>query len=262
MIRPLDIQKLKHDFETAEPFPFIMMDGFLEDGFAREIVEAFPTFDQAGDFGYEFSTVNEHRKIQATDSSMFPEPIARLNAALADQSFLDALSEITGIPKLQADPKLEGGGLHLTASSGLLDVHVDFNLLPERRWYRRLNILLYLNPEWQSEWGGQLELWDRDVGRCYHTVEPLMNRCVVFQTSEFSYHGVVQVKCPEGKARQSFAGYYYTEEPQDDYAGHDHSTIFRARPDEKMKGVVYMPAEKVTKLARRGARRIKKLIGK
>jgi Rps23 Pro-64 3,4-dihydroxylase Tpa1-like proline 4-hydroxylase len=135
--------------------------------------------------------------------------------------------------------------------SGYLGVHVDFNYLRERRWFRRLNILIYLTPDWQTGWGGELELWDPRVRHCLQTVEPVFNRCLVFNTTQESFHGVTAIRCPAGRTRNSFAGYYYTAQPPEDWNGEHHSTIYRARPGEWGKRFVSMPLD----AARRGAKR-------
>lgn len=242
VIRPLDIPALKSSFRSAKPFPFFCIDGFLEPDFAAEVSRAYPSFQEAERMGKGFMRVNERLKVQVTDYDLFPSPVQRLADALSSSEFIGALTEITGIPKLRWDTTYTGGGMHQTASTGLLDVHVDFNYLKKQQIYRRLNILLYLNPAWNEQWGGQLELWDKDVKVCHHTLSPVINRCVVFETSDFSYHGVRQVKCPDDVARRSFAAYYYTAEPSPHFAGSEHSTVFRARPDEHLKKHVLMPA--------------------
>jgi hypothetical protein len=122
-------------------------------------------------------------------------------------------------------------------------VHIDFNYIEERQLHRRLNILIYFNKNWEEEWGGHIELWDREVKVCHHSFAPIFNRCVVFATSEISYHGVPAVKCPPDQVRKSFAAYYYTKEAPDGWSGKAHTTIFKARPNEVVKGRVLMPLE-------------------
>lgn len=258
VLRPLDIPRLRREFREAQPFPFMVVDEFLQPEFAREVAESYPSFESAKSRGRAFDFVNEKKKVQVTDRTKFPEPVQRLEAAIASQSFRDALSEITGIPKLLADEQLVGGGMHVMGSHGRLDVHVDFNLIEERQIHRRLNILVYLNPVWRDQWGGHIELWDRDVKRCHHAFLPAFNRCVVFETSERSFHGVSAVECPEDVARQSFAAYYYTREAPPAWDGKTHSTIFRARPDELLRGFVLMPAEKLQRTVRAQVQRAKR----
>lgn len=259
-IKPLDRDALRDTVRAARPFPHFCIDGFLEDAFAEEVLEAIPSYEEAMRMGWNFSAVNEKGKVQVTDANRFSEPVARLNRALAAPEFLDLLSHVFDIPRLLADEELVGGGIHQTGPRGHLDVHIDFNYLRERDLHRRLNILLYFNKEWPAEWGGNVELWDKDVKVCHHSLLPIFNRCVVFETSEISYHGVTSVRCPEGRSRKSFAAYYYTKEAPPSWTGEEHTTVFRARPDEVLKGRVMMPLEKAGRRVREALRGVKKRI--
>ena len=266
LIRPLDIPALAREYRDAQPFPFVKIDSFLEGAFVEKVASSYPDFRESASIGRMFESVNEHRKVQITNEKIFPEPVRLLNRALSAPEFLERLSEITGIPRLLADSTLAGGGMHQTGPRGRLDVHVDFNRLEESGWHRRLNILVYLNPVWKREWGGSLELWDEEVKACHHSIEPILNRCIIFETSERSYHGVEAVVCPEDLTRKSFAGYYYTVEAPPWWDGSSHSTLFRARPEEKMKGMLFMPSARLRaalmQSIRRGARAVKRTLGR
>lgn len=243
MLRPLDREQLRKEFTSAKPFPFVKIENLLEPAVAGQVAASYPAFEQALGQGRTFKTVNERKKVQITKAELFPEPVARLNQALASPQFLSDLSYITGIPNLLADEALEGGGMHITGPGGRLDVHIDFNYMEEHKLHRRLNLLLYLNPRWEPEWGGDIQLWDLDVKHCEASFAPVFNRCVIFETSEISNHGVVPVSPSASAPRKSFAAYYYTREAPAHWTGVSHSTIFKARPDEVTKGLVLMPAE-------------------
>lgn len=259
-IRPLDIEGLRQQYLSAKPFPFFCIDEFLQPDFVAEVVAAYPTYEQARTMGLEFSAVNERLKIQVTDSSRFSAPVRRLSDALASRPFLSTLEQITGIKSLLADERLDGGGMHLTGPGGRLDVHVDFNFIEDRALHRRLNILVYLNPDWQESWGGAIELWDKDVKNCVHSFQPILNRCVVFETSEFSFHGVSPNRCPPDHVRRSFAAYYYTREAPAMWDGRSHSTVFKARPNETVRGTVLMPAERAGRELRSRIHEMKKKV--
>ncbi|MEA2696310.1 MAG: hypothetical protein QOI66_581 [Myxococcales bacterium] len=260
IIKPLDVEALKQQWASAQPFPHIVIENFLESSAADDIARAYPTFDQALSQGFSFNAINEQRKVQITDSGRFPEPVRRLNDAVSSSAFLSQLETITGIPRLLTDNELSGGGMHLTGSGGRLDVHVDFNLIEARQLHRRLNILIYFNPIWNEEWGGHIELWDRDVKTCHRRCVPSLNRCLIFETSEISYHGVRPITAPADVVRQSFAAYYYTREAPAHWDGKSHSTIFRARPDEKLRQYIRMPAERLRRQIRTQLRRSKRAV--
>jgi len=241
------------EFTAARPFPHIVIDNFIDPATACAVAAEYPTFENARALGFSFNAVNERKKIQITDQTRFPPHVKELSDFLASSAFLADLSALTGIPNLLADPALFGGGMHMTGPHGRLDVHVDFNR-GDGELYRRLNLLVYLNPEWDESWGGQIELWDPSVKHCALSLSPALGRCLIFETSQISFHGVAPLKCPPDRVRRSFATYYYTKEApaSDDVAMH--GTIFKARPDEKLRGYVLMPAEKVTRGALGGVR--------
>jgi hypothetical protein len=139
-------------------------------------------------------------------------------------------------------------------------VHIDFNCIETRQLHRRLNLLLYLNETWDDSWGGQLQLWDDQVKHCEAEFAPVFNRCVIFETNEISYHGVLPISPRASVPRKSFATYYYTREAPPNWSGNVHSTVFKARPDERFKGLVAMPVDAAKASAKKGATRIKQKI--
>jgi Rps23 Pro-64 3,4-dihydroxylase Tpa1-like proline 4-hydroxylase len=264
MLNPIDRDELRRRVRSAKPFPHCLIDSFFQQHFAESVARGFPSYEEAARIGREFRSVNEKKKVQVTDTATFTTPIAEVNRLLASPDTLDLLSYVFDIPNLLADELLVGGGIHEMARDGHLDVHVDFNYIQDRQWHRRLNLLVYFNRDWEPAWGGDLELWDENVRRCEKSFAPLFNRCVVFATSEKSYHGVKAVKCPEGQARRSFAAYYYTREAPPDQTGEQHTTKFRGRPDEKIKSNILMPLERagreMSQAVRRAKRGLKKMV--
>jgi hypothetical protein len=122
--------------------------------------------------------------------------------------------------------------------------------------HRRLNILIYLNKNWKEEYGGGLEMWNSDVSKMEKCVLPAFNRCLIFETSEISYHGYGRINIPEGETRKSIYGYYYTKERAGAVPYHD--TVFRARPEEGKLKQVQTDAKE---LAKNTVKRVLKKIG-
>ena len=134
---------------------------------------------------------------------------------------------------MQKDDHLEGGGIHQSDKGGFLNIHADFTVHPHHRnWQRRINVLVYLNKSWQEEWGGKLELWDKQMKACEKKILPIFNRCVIFNTDADSYHGHPEpMTCPEDSFRRSIALYYYTVEANP----LRRSTFYKVRPGEENK---------------------------
>ena len=210
-------------WKWAAPFPFIVIDDFLPPDLADGLLEHFPVLDTPG----WDATTYVHQKKKLTLTEKFPEPISEFFKLTASEPFRDFISAVTGIPKILDDPELVGGGCHQIVRDGFLDVHVDFNFHPTTGLHRRLNLLMYLNKDWDSEWGGCLELWDMTGKQKVHDVSPIFNRAVLFETSEVSYHGhPTPLNSPADVTRKSLAVYYYTVD-RDDGSAVKHNTLYR-----------------------------------
>jgi Rps23 Pro-64 3,4-dihydroxylase Tpa1-like proline 4-hydroxylase len=167
------------------------------------------------------------RKWSSEDARLFGPFTTALIGQLNAGPFVTFLEQLTGISGLLSDPHLRGGGLHEIRQGGLLGVHADFNVHPRLKVHRRLNLLIYLNKDWQEEWGGALELWDRTGQRCVKTIPPTFNRAVLFDTSNFSYHGHPHpLACPPERSRKSVALYYYSADCPTEEDRSAHGTIF------------------------------------
>ena len=147
--------------------------------------------------------------------------------------FLFFLTHLTGYRGLTGDPWLYGGGIHQILPGGLLKIHTDFNIHEFTGLLRRINVLVYLNKDWDPSLGGDLELWSPDMSRCVRRVTPNAGTCVIFNTSAASYHGHPDpLRCPEGRTRKSMAFYYYTIDPEHDQRGKRTNTVWKKRPGE------------------------------
>ena len=136
-----------------------------------------------------------------------------------------------------SDPYLSGGGYHEINNGGFLKVHADYNKHPYINLDRRINLLLYLNPGWKKEWGGNLELYyDNDLKSPCVSVIPEFNRCVIFSTTSFTFHGNPDpVQCPSDKSRKSIALYYFSMGRPKSEMNTNHGTVFVGTNGEKLK---------------------------
>lgn len=117
------------------------------------------------------------------------------------------------IHKLVPDAYFSSGGLNVTQRGGSLDVHVDGNYHDATGLNRRINALLYLNPEWEESWGGGFGIYNNDGSVQLKKIAPIFNRLVVFDTHDYSFHGLPEpLNFPDGKHRKSLILYYYTSE--------------------------------------------------
>lgn len=221
-------------YQRNEPYPHISFDDFLTSPAAEAAMAAFPAVTDAGWIHYVH--VNE-KKHGLNKMNLLPEAIQAVIREMNSPQFVAYLSQLTGIPNLLADDSLEGGGLHQSKRNGFLNVHADFTVHPHKRnWRRRVNLLIYLNKDWQPAYRGDLELWDRQMKGVVTKIAPIFNRCAIFNTDEDSYHGLPDpILCPEDMTRKSIALYYFTEEAT---APTLRATNYRARPDDGAKAIL------------------------
>lgn len=199
-------RKLRESFEAAEPFPHVVIDGFLARDFANALAEEFPApADMPKSRDYVFGEKRELSSIEARG----PQSRA-YHDLLLSPGFAEVLNELTG-RELFVDPAHHGGGFHQGGDGSFLETHVDFNVHPlHGDWLRVLNILLYLSKDWQSEYDGAL-LVRTDPRAEPARIMPAFNRAVIMLTAHNTYHGYRRMSLPPGVTRKLIASYAYEQ---------------------------------------------------
>lgn len=212
-------------YQARQPFNYGGYDDFLPAEILERVREELKTLPAAAT---SFDRPQEKLK-----SSYMPErlpPYTRqLFYALNSRPVLAFLEELTGIRGLIPDPYFAGGGVHMVANGGHLDIHADFNHHAGLDLERRVNLLIYLNKDWKEDYGGSFEVWNDDMTEKVESYVPLFNRMCIFSTSSTSWHGNPEpVNHPDGEPRMSIALYYYTATW--DSTRRSHTTLFKPRP--------------------------------
>lgn len=218
--------ELRSQFLRATPFQHVMLDDVFDLETVRAVAAEFPLARHNARFMDHTSRL----KFSCDDWESFPPRTSELVGFLNCGTFMKFLVAVTGIDDLISDPYLFGGGMHETFPGGFLKMHTDFNFHRVLKLDRRINALLYLNEGWQREWKGELLLAGRDM-RNPISIEPLINRLVIFNTNDHSFHGQPDPNCfPEGNSRKSIAMYYYSQgRPGREITSRKFGTTWRAR---------------------------------
>ena len=219
-------EALSERYNAAAPFPHIVIDDFLPPPILAMCLREFTPEGQ--DDARQYNRAQERLKREYKPDQMSPGP-RNLFYTFNSRPFIQLIQAITGIKGLIPDPYFSGGGFHEISNGGHLSMHADFNHHVLMNLERRLNVLIYLNDGWEDSYGGQLELWDEQMGACVQSIVPILNRCVIFNTTSTSYHGNPHpVQHPAGITRKSIALYYYTATW--DGTRRRHTTQFKPRP--------------------------------
>ena len=204
------IQQIEQ-FKTAKPFNYLVIDDFFPDDMAIKLSEEFPDFENS--LWHLYNNAIEYKKT-CNIWNFFPSNTYQAFSDLCSESFVGELENLTE-SKLYPDTGLHGGGWHIHSKGGKLNVHLDYNLHPKLTGkQRKLNLIVYMTPDWDSSWGGGLELWSHcDVTNSpkelVTTIENRFNRAVIFDTTQNSWHGLpCSLNCPENIYRKSIATYY------------------------------------------------------
>ena len=232
ILTEFDSWEAKEQYQKAKPFPFAVIDNFLDYKIANLVHKEFE-YLLPNTKWYHYDNIFE--KKFATDKwEIIPDISKCVLAFLNTSPVINVIEQITGIKGLIGDPMIRGGGIHYHIAGGKLDVHSDFWYHEKLRLKRRLNLLIYFNKDWKEEWNGHLELWDKDMTACQEKILPIFNRAVIFDTTDGANHGLPEeIKCPYGEARKSLAVYYYTALDAKDLEKEKHSTMFKKRPQDE-----------------------------
>ena len=163
-------------YRENQPYPHIGIDNFFDEAVIQELIDDYPAQSNAAWKRASFDADFEAEKLSLDRFEEFPPSIRSFIETLNSPIFLRFVERLAGIDGLIPDPYLTGGGLHMTSRGGYLGVHADFNIHSKLGLDRRSNLLLYLNQHWRPEWGGELELWDKDVKTKVKGYLPIANR--------------------------------------------------------------------------------------
>lgn len=222
-----DKDLLAHEFNSGDSnigTRFLVVDDLLPISLADEIYQAFP------------KNTNRWRQMKSTKEykytskafDEFPSILKDITFAFQQKSVVALIEDITGIKDQEPDAELYAGGLSMMMRGNFLRPHIDNSHDRNRRKYRTVNLLFYVSPNWSSENGGNLELWDENVVERIE-IEAKFNRLVVMETNKLSWHSVNEIK--SAASRCCVSNYYFSERSRYDH-DYFHITKFAGRPEE------------------------------
>jgi len=207
--------EMVNGYEIKEPFPFKIIDNFFTDEILDKIMDDVQELKtKHADYVF-YDSSWEKNKYAFTKYYNLKPLLLGIFKYLNSNEFINYLEKLTGINDIiREDISLQGAGIHRILNDGFLNIHSDFNSYYSDKYGkldRRINLLIYLNPDWKDEYNGHLLLCDNKTNEVKYKIKPILNRCVIFNTSKHSLHGHPEPLClPEGRVRESIAVYYYT----------------------------------------------------
>lgn len=234
MINVHDWQSLSKDFLNAKPFNHVVIDNFFNEKFAHNIFEGMPGYEENIDARYD-NAIEKKRTVQ--NWTKFSKNVYKAMSYLVSENFTCNLCSVSRNYDLTPDYGLHGGGIHMHQTGDYLNTHLDYEIHPKMTMKRKLNLIVYLNPNWKKEWGGNLGLWSHDETtnqpkELVTSIWPKFNRAIIFDTTQNSWHGVTEgISSPEGQYRKSLALYYLI--PTSDIDNKRQSALFVPRREQE-----------------------------
>ena len=212
-------------YRSAEPFPHTVIDDFIPHDLGRELSAAFPG---PNDIEWVHPDNANNRRWYQHDETKLPAILRAMLREMNSRQFVLFIEQLTGIESLIPDPYFIGGGVHISGRDDFLKIHADFNWHHKLQAYRRVNALLYLSEDWQPEWNGAIEFWDKEMTEPVVSTLPAFTRLVVFSTGEHSNHGPrIPNACPPDVYRKVLNLYYYTSRRDDGDMDDPHFTLYK-----------------------------------
>jgi len=214
-----NVKNLHEDFMMGKPNPSILIPNFLDSETTHLLNQECNNSDTST---WKVFTRNGSHMIENNKIENLPEAY-KAYSYLHSGPFLKWLELLTGIDGLIPDPHLVGAGYSRSFRGDTLKVHTDFNWNNDLKLYRTLSLIIYLTPEWKSEWGGGLEFYNSDNSEKVATHSCLFNNCLIWKYDELGFHGYTKpIDCPEGISRNSIRVFYYVsnEKFDDNFTPH------------------------------------------
>jgi hypothetical protein len=233
------VESIKNSYLKRKPYPFAYFDGLFNNQILNEINQEI----DLSDFKKDTRSINDEEiktRSDFKDNESLPPTIRKVFEIFNGGCFLSIVSNLTGINGLISDPYYDGGGVNIIKNQGTLAVHVDGTTQHRMQVCRRINVILFLNEDWNEDWNGYHEQWEysnknlspfdkNQKWHCVRKILPKKNRLLLFTTNDHSWHGHAgTLNLPEGIQRRSLIAYYYTSSrPDSDLVfTHPHRALF------------------------------------
>ncbi|VEH35271.1 2OG-Fe(II) oxygenase [Legionella sainthelensi] len=179
---------LEHHIKVARHF---VLDNLLPTELAESIYASFP---QSNDM--RSLSISGKLKLKYSHLRDVPSILQDINFAMQDPKIVAVIEDITEIKNQIPDPSPYAGGISTLLKGYYINPHLDLSHDVDSKYYRTVNVLYYVSPNWQVEYGGNYELWDCAIKNRI-VVPNFFNRMLVMETNRSSWHAVNTVTSDE-----------------------------------------------------------------
>lgn len=218
------IEQLAAEFAMPGRIGSCKIENLLSPELAHEIHLSFPSSEKM----MLKRSIKENKHV-AAQMDAFAPVLEEAVYAFQDPRVLEQISRITALNSLEPDIDLYAGGISAMSKGAYLRPHLDNSHDKSRGRYRVLNLLYYVTPNWQQEFGGSLQLWDEGPRGSPRTISSAFNSLVLMITNKESWHSVNEVLHDD--RRCCISNYYFSRKSPNEL-DYFHATSFRSEPGE------------------------------
>ncbi|NJO95681.1 MAG: 2OG-Fe(II) oxygenase [Pleurocapsa sp. CRU_1_2] len=202
---------LRQSYATAKPYPHVVIDDLFQPELLDRLLADFP---EPG--SRDWLLWDTHNELKSTSRGI--EGLSTFTQMfslwLNSVDVVKTIESIVGINNLVGDPSFHGAGLHEMHRDGWLAMHADYTRHFSMPLMRRINVLIYLNRDWDASWGGELALQDATDENSRVSYPCYFNRTIIFPTTAKTFHGVpTHLSCPPNRSRKLLSIYYWSPIP-------------------------------------------------
>jgi Rps23 Pro-64 3,4-dihydroxylase Tpa1-like proline 4-hydroxylase len=154
-------------YHSASPWAHVVMDDLIDPTLiaTAEREELQPSL--------ALEVERNYRKVKAESPEPNGPAARQILESIHSEEFIAFLESMTGVSGLIPDPSHYWAGLHVNPPGAFQAIHRDFRVHPITGLFHRVNVLIYLNSDWRTEYAGELELWKKDKSACERQVAPV-----------------------------------------------------------------------------------------
>jgi Rps23 Pro-64 3,4-dihydroxylase Tpa1-like proline 4-hydroxylase len=222
----------KTKFLESSRLQYCYIDDLLPVDLTQQIYDNFPTKEEM----LLRKNLREFKYMTAQMNFLHPL-LEEVVYAFQEPGVVALLAHISGIETLMPDPNLYAGGISLMPKGGFMNPHIDASHDRSRQFFRVLNLLYYITPDWEPAFGGNLELWPNGRESDPIVIHNRFNRLVLMGTTPQSLHAVSEIQVE--RERCCVVNYYFSPVlPRDTCSPSYHSTSFRGRIGQTFKDLI------------------------
>ena len=223
-----EVDSLNSDrIQNTEPFSYVILDDFFPKPVADFLAQRLQNIPQTS---WKPDVITNVKNYDFMDLDGMDELWRNFMFQSSHPQMLKFMESLTGISGLQPDPYYIAS-LQSFKNESFEEIHIDANVHGIHRLYRRISLVVYLNPDWRAEYGGQLEIWDEEMRECVHRIDSVYNRAVIYNFSNL-HHGCPKiVACPPGVRQYFISLVYCTSQPGPADNLYNRGTLWQIRPE-------------------------------